>query len=157
MFRFLTQAWASVGTTPKATWQTLADQIVASPFNAYLKDSMENWHNFLTPMQDSSDTRIGTPSDNALTACVWEENRVKLSIAGSALGDNWGIIIFASLLTMSGAPTVGKAVLIQPDITIAAHDEFWTPPSVNTWFFDTIAFSDDGAQAAVGGEDTAVP
>ena len=157
MFRFLTQEWSKLSDANHATWQDLADQIVASNFNAYLKEGMEYWHNFLTPSTETPPSRAGTPSDNALTACVWEENRVKLSIAGSALGDNWGIAIFASIATMSGAPTVGQCVLCQADTTIAAHVEYWTPPSVTTWYFDTIAFSDDGAKAAVGGEDTAVP
>ena len=157
MFRFLSQAWNDVGTSEKATWLPLAEQIIASNFNAYLKDNMERWHNFLAPTDEYPVPSTGTPSDNALTACVWEENRVKLSIAGTTLGDNWGIAIFASLNTMSGAPTVGQAVLIQRDVTIAAHDEYWTPPTVDTYYFDTITFSDAGVKAAVGGEDTAVP
>lgn len=157
MFRFLSQAWDAIATIDKASWQDLADQIVASRFNGYLKDNMERWHNFISPCQAAPPTETGTPSDNALTAAAWEENRVKLSIAGSALGDNWGIAIFASTATMAGAPTVGECVLIQPDTTIAAHTEFWTPPSVTTWYFDTICFSDDGVKAAVGGEQSAAP
>jgi len=156
MFRFLTQLWASVGDADQATWQDLADQLVASPFNAYISDNMVDWHNFLCPSEATPATRAGTPSDNALTAAVWEENRVKLSLAGSALGDAWGIIIFAK---EGGAvtPAVGNAVLVEADTTIAAHDIFWTPPTVATWHFDSIAFADDGAQAAAGGGQNAVP
>lgn len=156
MFAFLTQKWDALATVDKATWQDLADQLVASPFNAFVSDNMEGWHNFLTPTQATPATRTGTPSDNALTAAVWEENRVKLSIAGTALGDAWGLAIFAA----TGAtvtPSVGNCVLAVIDDTIAAHDVFWTPPTVEQYTFDTIAFADDGAQAAAGGPESATP
>lgn len=156
MFKFLTQAWDALTDGDKATWQPLADQLVALTFNAYVAEGMEGWHNFLTPAMATPATRIGTPSDNALTAAVWEENRIKLSLAGSALGDAWGIVIFAK---EGGAvtPAVGNAIVTDPDTTIAAHDIFWTPPTVATWHFDSIAFADDGAQAAAGGGQNAVP
>jgi len=156
MFRFLTQAWASVGDADQATWQDLADQLIASKFNGFVSENMEGWHNFLTPSEPTPATRIGTPSDNALTAAVWEENRIKLSLAGTALGDAWGIIIFAK---DGGAvtPAVGNAIVVDPDTTIAAHDIFWTPPSVATWHFNSIAFADDGAQVAAGGAQNAAP
>jgi len=157
MFRFLTKNWTDVTGADITSWQSLADQIVASPFNAYLRQNMQDWHNFLAPMQGQDGTRVGTPSDNALTAAAWEENRIKLSISGAALGDNWGIAIFAATATMSGSPTVSACILCQPDTTIAAHEEYWTPPEVTTWYFDTITFSDDGAKAAVGGEQSAAP
>jgi len=156
MFKFLTQNWSAILTADKAAWQDLADELVASPFNAYLKANLQNWHNFLTPTHATPATRIGTPSDNALTAAVWEENRIKLSLAGTALGDAWGIALFAK---DGGAvtPAVGNAIIVDPDETIAAHDIFWTPPSVATWHFNSIAFADDGAQAAAGGAQDAVP
>lgn len=157
MMRFITQNWNALSAAAKASWQDLADQLVVSTFNAYCSWNMQYWHNFLAPFQNSADTRAGTPSDNALTAAVWEENRVKLTLSGSALGDNWGIAIFADTATMGAAPTVGQCILCQPDTTIASHDEFWTPPSVTTWYFDSFTFSDDGAKAPVGGEQNAAP
>lgn len=156
MFKFLTQAWNAIAAGDQATFQDLADDIVASPFNAYLRINMQDWHNFLAPSEAFARARSNTPSDNALTAAVWEENRIKLTLAGSALGDNWGIVIFAkegSAVT----PAVGNAIIADPDTTIASHDMFWTPPTVATWHFDSIAFADDGAQAAAGGGQNAAP
>jgi len=156
MFRFLSQLWSSVATADQDTWTALSDQLVASKFNAYMSENMERWHNFLTPSEVTPATEAATPSDNALTAAAWEENRIKLSIAGSALGDAWGIVLFAK---SGGAvtPAVGNAIIVEADTTIAAHDLFWTPPSIATWHFDSIAFADDGAQAAAGGPQSAVP
>jgi len=156
MFRFLTQDWVNVIAGERATWQDIADQLVASPFNAYVSSNMAFWHNFLTPTRATPATRTGTPSDNALTAAVWQENRIKLSLAGAALGDASGIAIFAAL-GAAVTPAVGNCVLCEQDLTIAAHDIFWTPPTVAEYTFDTICFADDGAQAAAGGPQTATP
>jgi len=156
MFKFLTQLWASVSAADQATWKDLAEQLVASNFNAYVSDGMAAWHNFLAPSEATPATRTGTPSDNALTAAIWEENRIKLTLSGSALGDAWGIVIFADT---AGAvtPAVGNAIMAEADTTIASHDLFWTPPDVTTYYFDSIAFSDDGAKAAAGGGQNAAP
>lgn len=156
MFKFLCQDWINLAGADQDTFQDLADQLVASTFNAYLSLNMQDWHNFLTPSQTFARARAGTPSDNALTAAAWEENRIKLTLAGAALGDAWGISIYAK---EAGAvtPAVGNCIICDPDTTIASHDIFWTPPTVATWHFDSIAFADDGAQAAAGGGQSAVP
>ena len=156
MFTFLTQAWDAIADADKATWQDLADQLVASRFNAYLSDNMKQWHNFLSPTQATPATETGTPSDNVITAAAWEENRIKITITGAALGDAWGIIIFADPVT-SFDPAVGNAIMVPEDKIVTAHDVFWTPPEVTTWYFNSIAFSDDGVKAAAGGEQSAAP
>lgn len=156
MLKFLSQTWAGLDSGSKATWQDLADQLVASPFNAYVSDNMKAWHNFLTPTQLTPPGMLGTPSDNVITAAAWEENRIKITITGSAMGDAWGLIIFATT-GVAFTPAVGNAINVHEDLLIAAHDVFWTPPEVTTWYFNSIAFSDDGVQAAAGGEESAVP
>ncbi len=150
MFKFLTQIWAGLSAPAKATWQDLADQLVSSRFNAFLSDNMENWHNFLTPIFAIPRVGISTPSDNALTAAAYEENRIKLSLAGSALNDAWGIAIFAKLASAPDV-TVAECIMVEPDLTIAAHVFYWTPPTLGRWYFDSITFANDGAQAAAGG------
>jgi len=156
MFRFLAQAWAALDAADKASYQDLADQLVAAPFNAFMSYNMARWHNFLTPSENIATAGAGAGSDNALTAAVWEENRIKMSLAGTALAEAWGITFHASL-TGTFTPSVGNVILVEPDTTIAAHDVFWTPPSVDTWYLDTIAFSEDGIQETEGGEQSAVP
>lgn len=150
MFKFLSQHWTDCDTAEKATWQDIADAIVASPFNAFLKDNMEYWHNFLTPTQDAARSLVGNGSDNAITSAAWEENRVKLVIDGTGLAQSWGIAIFAKL---AGAvtPAVGNCVIIEVDSTVATHAFYWTPPSLGRWYFDSITFSVTGSQEAAGG------
>lgn len=156
MLSFIAKAWNAVSVADKATWQVLADILVASPFNAYTSENGRYWHNFKSPSMSYARAETGVPSDNALTAAVWEENRVKLTFSGAALGDAWGKVIF-------GAPgatvttTVGTTVLVAIDYTIAAHDIYWTPHYGDIpaqWTFNSMTFSDDGVLAAAGGAQT---
>lgn len=154
MMRFLSQNWAALTTAEKATWETLADQLVALPFNAYVSFNMKLWHNFKPPTQETPPGLTNAGSDNVLTAAIWEENRIKLSLAGTALNEAWGIVVYAE----PGATTditVARTILIELETTIAAHTIYWTPPTVGQWTFDTSTFSDDGQMVAPGGPETA--
>ena len=150
MFAFLTQSWSAIDAAPQATWQDLADQLVASRFNAYISANMAGWHNFLTPMEAEDGDRGDNGSDNVLTGAVYEENRIKLSLAGTGLAEAWGIAIFAKLAGAADV-TVAECIIVEADTTIAAHTTFWTPPSLGRWYFNSITFSVDGAQETAGG------
>lgn len=156
MLRFLAQNWKDLATPEQATWEALAAELNVSPFNAYIRQNMANWHNFLAPSTEFTTDRSGTPSDNVLTGAVVEENRWKLTVTGSALGDGWGLVIFASN-TPDFTPAVSSAVLSEIEMLITAHDYFWTPPEMGAWYFNSIAFSTDGAKAAAGGQQPASP
>ena len=150
MFTFLTQAWAAITTVKKATWQDLADEIVSSPFNAYLKANLQRWHNFLTPGMASTMEEAGMTSDRALSAAAWEQNRIKISSTATTGNQQWGIVYFAKL---AGAvtPAVGNAIIAELDEDTANRDTYWTPPSLGTWHFNSIAFGYDGLQSGAGG------
>jgi len=156
MLKFLSQYWTILATADKATWQDLADEIVASPFHAYIKQNLEYWHNFLSPSQVIARAQVGAGSNRAITTCAWEENRIKISTTATIANQYWGIIYFASLTTPI-VEAVGKAIIVELDIDLLARDTFWTPPSVATWYFDSMTFSDDGVLSAAGGEQSAVP
>ena len=156
MFTFLSQEWAGLSTAQKATWETLADADTISPYNAYVKANLQSWHNYLSPTQATPATLTNNGSDNVLTAAVWEENRIKLSILGSNLNESWGIAIYAKA---AGAvtPAVGNCIIVAEDVDVDAHDIFWTPPTVDTWHFNSQTFSVEGILEAAGGAQNAVP
>ena len=156
MFKFLSQNWAPITTGNKATWQDLADELVASPFNAFLRLNMKNWHNFLAPSEASPPGRADDGSDNAIDAAVWEENRIKLTLSGSVFNDVWGIAIFAQL-DAAVTSAVGNCIMVERETTFAEHYIYWTPPSVGTWHFDSRTFSNDGKLSAEGGPANAAP
>ncbi len=157
MFKFTTQNWTNLSAPKKATWQDLADQIVASPFNAFIRQNMENWHNFLAPSEEASALRsdVAGVSDNASDG-TWEENRIKLETTLATLNQNWGLIIFASDTT-SFTPAVGNVIQVQYLITTDPGVWYWTPSISDTYYFRNQPFSFEGKLGALEAEYSAVP
>jgi len=156
MFKFLSQYWSNLATGPQATWDTLGDDLIASPFNGYVSDNMKRWHNFIAPTQQYPAAEAGNGSNRLLGAAVWEENRIKLSTTAISALEQWGIVYFAAL-TIAFTPAVGNAIIVEVDDDIDPRDTFWAPPSVATWYFNSMTFSYDGVIEAAGGEVNAVP
>ncbi len=154
MFKFLTQEWADLSTANKATWQTLADQLVALPFNAFVSANMTRWHNFLAPHQVYPLPAAASGSDDALTAAVWEENRIRISSIIGTVNDAWGTVIFADP-TPAFTPSVGNAIMLVAHDTVDSFNDYWTPPAVSAWSFNMRPFSIAGILEAATGEQTA--
>jgi len=154
LFKFLTQEWNDISTADKATWQTLADQLVASPFNGYLSANMKRWHNFMGPHQVYPLAAPASGSDDTLDVCAWEENRISIKSDITTVNDGWGTAIFADP-TPGFTPSVGNCIMLVGHDTVTNFTEYWTPPAVSAWSFDMRPFSIAGILEAVTGEATA--
>ncbi len=159
MFSFLAQQWQTLGDAEQATWQDLAEQLVASPFNAFLSTNIRNWHNFLAPSQTDPATRDDAACATPGTySAAWEENRVKLHFVIATVNQNWGVLAFARLTADSPFDTaVGNCILALPAKTATTYDFFWTPPTVDSYSIDFRGFSIKGVLGAEWGETGAVP
>jgi len=156
MFGWLSEQWDGLSDANKATWQDLADQLVALPFNAYLGHNMERWHNFKPPTMAYPATETGTPATSDLDSAGWEENRIKILKINVAVADGWGYIICASDSTPV-TPAVHLLKLVVIDDSVNPVTCYWTPPTRTTWYFRGHGFTDDGVLGAVGSEQTAIP
>jgi len=157
MFAYLTQQWNLLSDANRATWQAIADELVASPFNAYLSANLEAWHNFLAPSYEDPPLRgdaIGTW--DAACAAEWEENRIHLEPELTVIGQNAGILIFASA-TGTFTTSVGNCILALPATSTGLKHFYWTPPAVATWYFNHRAFSVQGVLGPQRMESSAVP
>lgn len=103
IMKFLAQNWAAISTADKATWQAIADQIIASPFNAYTKTNLANWTQFLAPGQVSTLLRTGTFGQEAAAAlqlaATGGVGQVTITCDMDTANDNWGLLIFRSTTT----------------------------------------------------------
>lgn len=157
MFSFLSKNWAPLSPAAKATWQDTADELVASTFNAFIRGNMNSWHNFLAPSHAHPPAR-----DDAVATwdsppnATWEQHRIYVSGALDVLNQNWGVMIFASP-TPTFTTAVANAIMIHLMNDTIAHQWFWTPPGVQTWYFNTRLFSDAGVLGAQGTEFSAIP
>lgn len=157
MLSFLAQQWDAQSVADKATWQTIADALVASPFNGYVSENMKGWHNFLGPSQAYPATRDDLAGVIAVTpTATWEENRIKFEFEVTTLNQNWGTIIYGRLTTGLTA-SVGLAIMAALTDTQSAFTFYWTPPSVATWYFLVDNFSIAGLRTTGSTEFSAVP
>lgn len=154
MFTFLTQEWAALLASAKATWQDLADQLVASTFNAYVSRNMARWHDFRSPSHRDDPTETNTPSDEALASCTWQQNRIHVASGIGTVNQAWSTALFADP-TPGFTPAVGNMIAVFHHDTVDTFDEYWTPPAVSAWSFNMRPFTADGILGGATGEQTA--
>ncbi len=150
---FLSSNWAGIGATPQDTWQTLADAIVASKFNAYTKANATNWTQFLAPSQLTPITRTGTIGTTPIISATGGVGQVTLNILQATINDNWGCMIFRGLTGF----TTGRGNLIACILcdANASFDFVDRGLAAGTYFYNFRQFTDDGTLGAEEGEETA--
>ncbi len=148
MFKFLSQNWAALTTAEKATWEPLADQLVASPFNAFMSRNQKLWRNFLAPGQEDPvpvTGTIGTLGTATATAGV-RQITVDYPIP-TTIADNWGIMIFRALATGFTTAFSNCVAVILADAT-GAHTFVDTPLVPDEYFYIAKFFTDNGVLGA---------
>ncbi len=150
---YLSKNWAAIGTSPKDTWQTLADAIVASPFNAYTKANMSNWTQFLPPSEGTPITRVGTPASVATEVATGGVGQVTNVMTITTVDDNWGVMIFRGLTAFTTARDNLVGCILAD--SAAAFTFVETGLAAGTYFYNYRYFTTDGALGAEAGEQSA--
>ena len=157
VMKFLSQNWAAIGDTEKATWQALADSMSGVPFNAYTHSNMLNWKQFLPPGYDYPTLRLDDAGviDNSLSTATGGVGQVSISLNLSTANDNWGVAIFRST-TSSLTPSVNNlvAMVYVPDAGVYTYLD--SPLQPDTYYYKYRPFSLGGAWGSASTEDTAV-
>jgi hypothetical protein len=154
MMKFLSQAWADLSAPNKATWEDLAAQINASPFNAYVKYNLKNWRDFLTPSHAYPAERAGEVDNPGTPVCTLQGRTILVtSVVPSSIGDNWGAIIFRSptgTFTASWNNAIGVVVALS-GATVTYYDG---PLDPGTYYYQLGGFTDEGTYGNSGNEDS---
>ena len=154
MMKFLSQAWSSVSAADQATWQTIADTLVVSTFNAYVRGGLNRWKSFRAPSADTPPTEDGTlPDDGALTA-TGGVGEVTVGYENTAGNDGWGVMIFRSTTT-GFTPSFSNLVQVLdcPDGTSTEWVD--SPLDADTYYYNAIEFDDTGQKGTALGEQSA--
>lgn len=155
IMRFLSQNWAAIDAPQKANWTDLAEQNKISPFNAYTKENMLAWRNFLPPSQIYPATRTavtGTLDNWGATGGI---RQVTIDWEWTSYANTWGILIFRST---SSSFTPGFSNLVQAVFSPEDNDSHtWidTPLAAGTYYYNARPFSIDGLLGAAFGEESA--
>jgi hypothetical protein len=151
MFRFLSQGWAALGSTPKASWEDYGDQLIASPFNAYMSRNQFRWRQFKAPGQTDPVDETGTDAVIGAAAATGGVRSISLSIPITTANDGWGVLIFRSPTgTFSTAfDNLIGAVVIAGAATLTWVD---SPLDAGTYYYDFRAFTTAGKLGSEKGE-----
>jgi len=134
MMRFLSQAWAGVGSTPQGTWEDLAAAAQISPFNSFISRNQQRYREFQAPSQTYPAAETGTEPAATLDSATAGPSYADLAFTITTLNDVWGVMIFrspTSTFTPSRAnciaviPVDGTGALVYTDSNLAAGDYYW--------------------------------
>lgn len=151
MMRFLSQAWASVSSTPRGSWEDRAEQSNVSPFNAFVGHNMARWDRFDAPGQTDPVEETGTQPVATLDSATGGDSHVDLEFDVVTLNDVWGVMIFRE--TSSGF-TPSKANCIAVVEVDATGTLVYTdsPLDADTYYYDARFFTKEGSLGAAEGE-----
>lgn len=99
MFAFLAQQWEGIGATPQASWEDRADQMIVSPFNAFMSYNQFRWRDFLAPSDTDPAATDDTPPTVGTLAAVAGVRSITVTQPVTTAADGWAIAFFRGLAT----------------------------------------------------------
>lgn len=151
MLKFISQAWASVGTTPQGSWATRAAASNISGFNAFVSANQMRWREFQAPSQTDPAAETGTQPVATLDTAVGGVRHIDLTLTVTTANDVWGVMIFRSP-TGTFATSLSNCVAILP--VSGAGTIVWTDSNLvaGAYYYDARFFTKEGALGPEEGE-----
>jgi len=151
MFKFLAQIWDGLTDPNKATWDDRADDMVVSPFNAFMSYNLKRWRNFQTPSQEDPAAEVATAPDAMTGVATPGVRSMTLALTHGTLLADWGCAIFRSL-TETFALTWDRCIAVVAVDGSGDAEYVDTPLEPGTYYYNTIGFMADGVKGADGTE-----
>lgn len=151
MFKFLAQIWDGLTTAEKATWEDRADDMIVSPFNAFMSYNQRRWRNFQTPSQEDPAAEISTAPDGCTGVATPGIRSMSLAITHGVNLADWGMCIFMDLTTAFSL-TWDRCIAVVAVDGSGDAEYIHTPLDPDQYFYNTIGFNDDGVNGADGTE-----
>jgi hypothetical protein len=155
MFKFLTQNWKALGSTPKQSWATLAITMNISTFNAYVRNNQARWRNAKTPSTTDPPAETATTGTLDTWAATAGTRQIALGLKLSAAASNWGAVIYRYAST-GLTPTWADAIAVIAVADTNQHTYIDTPLAAGTYYYKHQLFANDGKQATISAEVTAI-
>lgn len=155
MMKFLSQNWTNLSDGEKADWESRAEDMIVSPFNAFVSYNQTRWRNFLTPsIADPATEDDGEGSMANFTATVGVR-QVTLSWDVSALAENWGAILYRTT-TDSFTPAFSNCIAAVYCSAAETFTHVDSPLDPGTYYYQCHLFSEAGCAGGFGPDQEAV-
>jgi len=151
MMRFLSQAWTSVGSTPKGSWDDRAATTNISPFNAFVSANARRWREFQPPSQTDPAPETGDVPVLTLDSATGGESYIDVEFTVTTLNDLWGIILFRSP-TGTFSTSRANAIRIIPVTDTGTLVYTDSGLDAGTYYYDARAFTTEGVLGDEEGE-----
>lgn len=151
MFKFLSQDWTNLSDANKATWEDRADDLIASPFNAFMSYNQRRWRDFNSPSKEDPATEVATAPSTCTGVATPDVRSITLAVTHGANAADWGIAIFRSTTTGFNLAFSNCIAVVKCD---AAGDAEYvdSPLEPDTYYYNYIGFMIDGKEGADGTE-----
>jgi len=146
--RFLAQIWSGLSAANKATWESRADDMIVSEFNAFTSYNQKRWRNFLTPSTVDPAAEISTPPTAPTGAAVAGVRMATITLTDTVTPPDWGYILFRSLTT-GFTPAISNAIRLVEWSGAATTEIIDTPLDPATYYYRSRGFNDDGIPGAL--------
>ena len=153
MFKFLSQSWVDVGSTPKASWDDLAAAGIYSAFNAFMGRNQSRWREFSAPSQTYPAAETGTQPVATLDSATGGSRHADLTFTVTTLNQVWGVAIFQSP-TGSFTPSIGNCIAVIPVDNTGTLVYTVSDLAPGYYYFDAKFFTKEGALGTDEGEKT---
>jgi len=151
MMKFLSQGWAAVGATPKATWNAPAAADSVSAFNAFIQRNLKRWASYLSPTQTYPAPNTGTVGTLAAQSIIAGVRQLTVQVSLTAVNTNWGLMIHRSQTT-GFTPSFSTLVMCKVKTTTAAEQFVDTPLNPGLYYYKLLPFTTEGVLGATFAE-----
>jgi len=143
MMKFLSQNWAGLTAGEQADWEDRAEDMIISPFNAFISYNLTRWRNYLGPSQLDPATEAGVDAGLANITSTAGVRQITLSADSNGAGDPWGIIWYRSP-TAIFTPSFSNCIAVIPAEAADTFTFVDTPLDPGEYFYNQDVFSATG-------------
>ncbi len=151
MFKFLAQIWAGLSAANKATWENRAENMVASPFNAFMSYNQKRWRDFDTPTKEDPADETGTMPTGPTGVATPDIRSMTLVITDGVNPPDFGYAIFRSLTGVFSL-AFSNCIAVVPWDVAGTTTYIDSPLDAGQYFYNAIGFLATGLEGADGTE-----
>jgi len=151
MFKFLSQVWVGLSAANHATWESRADDMVVSTFNAFMSLNVRRWRDFDGPTKEDPPTLVGTPPTGPTGVATPNVRSMTIVITDGVTPPDFAYAIFRSL-TGTFSLNWDNCIAVVPWDVAGTTEYVDSPLEPDTYYYNAIGYLATGVEGADGTE-----